>query len=105
MAMFGIGKKKSSNLAAPSTADVGEGGAQAPAPPVKRGRSGKAAKPPVAAKKVSRKFSGDLDIYTAVLAAAFIALAAGCVLVAMDNLSGVEGTGDEGNPFAVLSSH
>jgi hypothetical protein len=57
-----------------------------------------------AAKPKSKGASGELNIYTGILAAAVVALAAGCVFVAMDNLSGVVGTNDEGNPFAVISS-
>ena len=57
-----------------------------------------------AAKPKSKGASGELNIYTGILAAAVVALAAGCLFVAMDNLSGVVGTNDEGNPFAVISS-
>ncbi len=59
---------------------------------------------PAATKVKARGPSGELNIYTAVLAAACVALLAGCVFIAMDNCSGVAGTNDEGNPFAVISS-
>ncbi len=128
MAFLGIGKKspKPSSAPAPVASDMdelsddgfdGSGAAvAAPAKPAKKsffgakakapaGKSGaaKSAAKPKAAK--SRSSGGDMDIYTAVLVAAVLALAAGCVLVALDNLAGVEGTSDEGNPFVVLSSN
>lgn len=111
MAFLGIGKKKSAQAVA---ADAGSDTPPETNTPRRglfgRGKSAptpKPAKGPGAARSTqptTRKPSGDLDIYTAVLAAAFIALAAGCVLIALDNLAGVEGTSDEGNPFAVVSS-
>lgn len=107
MAFLGIGKKKAP--AAPKAAAVAVSGeaegaaesSEAPAP--SKGRTKVAA--PEKPKAKARKVSGELDIYTVVLVAAFIALTAGCVLIAMDNLTGVEGTGDEGNPFALVSSN
>ncbi|GDY05754.1 hypothetical protein LBMAG51_05410 [Phycisphaerae bacterium] len=126
MAFFGIGKKtpKAGNAPADIVApDDGamEFGDAAPVAvtPVKKGRFGlgggksggkvagaqKAAKTKAsAANPKSKGAGGELNIYTGILAAAVVALAAGCLFVAMDNLSGVEGTNDEGNPFAVISS-
>ena len=130
MAFFGIGKKTpkaGKEPAAPVALDDGamEFGDAAPmvVTPAKKGRFGfgggksggksggkiagaqKAAKTKAsAAKPKSKGASGELNIYTGILAAAVVALAAGCVFVAMDNLSGVVGTNDEGNPFAVISS-
>lgn len=130
MAFLSIGKKGAAKKAADKKAagadpvEAGDDAAAAPAPkPAKKGMFGlggknktaaapkapKAAKGAKAAvktagKPASKKASGDLDIYTAVLAAAAVALAAGCVIIALDNLGGVEGTSDEGNPFAVVSS-
>lgn len=130
MAFFGIGKKTpkaGKEPAAPVALDDGamEFGDAAPmvVTPAKKGRFGfgggksagksggkiagaqKAAKTKAsAAKPKSKGASGELNIYTGILAAAFVALAAGCVFIAMDNLSGVLGTNDEGNPFAVISS-
>lgn len=116
MAFLGIGKKaapKSKPSVSNAAGDAGEDSAideVAAAPAAKKGLFGKgAAKKPATAKappkaKVRRP-GGDLDIYTAVLAAAVVALAAGCVLIAMDNLGGVQGTSDEGNPFALVSSN
>lgn len=128
MAFLGIGKKSPKPSAAPARvandvdelADdglVGSGAAvTAPAKPAKKSffgakakapagkpSAGKSAAKPKGAKQ--RSSGGDMDIYTAVLVAAVLALAAGCVLVALDNLAGVEGTSDEGNPFVVLSSN
>ena len=128
MAFFGIGKKTpkaGKEPAAPVAQDDGamEFGEAAPivVTPAKKGRFGfgggksggklagaqKAAKTKTkasVAKPKSKAASGELNIYTGILAAAVVALAAGCVFVAMDNLSGVAGTNDEGNPFAVISS-
>ena len=134
MAFFGIGKKTpkaGKEPAAPVALDDGamEFGDAAPmvVTPAKKGRFGfgggksggnsggksggkiagaqKAAKTKAsAAKPKSKGASGELNIYTGILAAAVVALAAGCLFVAMDNLSGVVGTNDEGNPFAVISS-
>ena len=130
MAFFGIGKKTpkaGKESAAPVAQDDGamEFGDAAPivATPAKTGRFGfgggksggksggkiagaqKAAKTKAsAAKPKSKGASGELNIYTGILAAAVVALAAGCVFIALDNLSGVVGTNDEGNPFAVISS-
>ena len=130
MAFFGIGKKTpkaGKEPAAPVALDDGamEFGDAAPivVTPAKKGRFGfgggksggksggkiagaqKAAKTKAsAAKPKSKGASGELNIYTGILAAAVVALAAGCVFIAMDNLSGVLGTNDEGNPFAVISS-
>ena len=126
MAFFGIGKKTpkaGKESAAPVAQDDGamEFGDAAPivVTPAKKGRFGfgggksggklagaqKAAKTKAsAAKPKSKGASGELNIYTGILAAAVVALAAGCLFVAMDNLSGVVGTNDEGNPFAVISS-
>jgi len=126
MAFFGIGKKTpkaGKEPAAPVTQDDGamEFGDVAPivVTPAKKGRFGfaagksggklagaqKAAKTKAsAAKPKSKGAGGELNIYTGILAAAVVALAAGCVFIALDNLSGVVGTNDEGNPFAVISS-
>ena len=128
MAFFGIGKKtpKAGNASAePVESDDGalEIGDAPPVAvtPAKKGRfgfgGGKSAGKPADAKKAaktkssakaekpkSKNSGGELNIYTGILAAAVVALAAGCVFVAMDNLSGVVGTNDEGNPFAVISS-
>ena len=130
MAFFGIGKKTpkaGKEPAAPVAQDDGamEFGDAAPivATPAKKGRFGfgggksggksggkiagaqKAAKTKAsAAKPKSKGASGELNIYTGILAAAVVALAAGCVFIALDNLSGVVGTNNEGNPFAVISS-
>ena len=130
MAFFGIGKKTpkaGKEPAAPVALDDGamEFGDAAPmvVTPAKKGRFGfgggksggksggklagaqKAAKTKAsAAKPKSKGASGELNIYTGILAAAVVALAAGCVFIYMDNLSGVFGTKDEGNPFAVISS-
>ena len=130
MAFFGIGKKTpkaGKEPAAPVALDDGamEFGDAAPmvVTPAKKGRFGfgggksggksggkiagaqKAAKTKAsAAKPKSKGASGELNIYTGILAAAVVALAAGCVFIALDNLSGVVGTNNEGNPFAVISS-
>ncbi len=126
MAFLGIGKKSPKPSTPPARvasggdefADEGLDGSEAvaaPATPAKKSLFGSKAKPAatkVAAKNSSakpkgsksRSSGGDLDIYTAVLVAAVLALAAGCVLVALDNLAGVDGTSDEGNPFVVVSS-
>ncbi len=130
MAFLGIGKKTPkappagaaggpSGLGDAADSDGGESTAPK-AKPAKKGffgsksdAKGKAAPSKLAASKAagakparakSAGSGGELDIYTAVLLAAVIALAAGCVLVALDNLAGVEGGSDEGNPFVVLSS-
>ena len=50
------------------------------------------------------KAGGELNIYTSVLAAAAVALLVGCALIAFDNLDGVEGTAQEGNPFGTIPS-
>jgi uncharacterized ParB-like nuclease family protein len=127
MAFFGIGKKTPKAGKTPAALVSQDDGATelGDAAPVavasaKKGRFGfggksggkpessqKAAKTKTkasAAKPKSKGASGELNIYTGILAAAVVALAAGCVFVAMDNLSGVVGTNDEGNPFAVISS-
>ena len=121
MAFLSIGKKGGAKKA-PTSDPVQEGDEVPAAPAAKpakkglfglggKGKSPAAPKAPkgakAAAKPAGKKASGtsaDLDIYTAVLAAAVVALAAGCVIIALDNLGGVEGTSDEGNPFAVVSS-
>ena len=126
MAFFGIGKKTPKAGKTPAALVAQDDGATelGDAAPVavasaKKGRFGfgggksggklagaqKAAKTKAsAAKPKSKGASGELNIYTGILAAAVVALAAGCVFIAMDNLSGVLGTNDEGNPFAVISS-
>jgi hypothetical protein len=125
MAFFGIGKKTPNAGKTPAALVAQDDGAMelGDAVPVavasaKKGRFGfgagtggklagaqKAAKTKAsAAKPKSKGASGELNIYTGILAAAVVALAAGCVFIAMDNLSGVVGTNDEGNPFAVISS-
>jgi len=124
MAFLGIGKKSVKPVAASASAATdsggsgfgdsvgGSGGSPAVATPAKSGKKGlfaaKAKSAPAAksqaGKPKARAVGGDLDIYTAVLVAAVLALAAGCVFVALDNLAGVEGTSDAGNPFVVLSS-
>ena len=122
MAFFGIGKKTpkaGKEPVAPVAQDDGamEFGDAAPiaVTPAKKSRFGfgggklaGAQKPAKikapAAKPKSKGASGELNIYTGILAAAVVALAAGCVFIALDNLSGVVGTNDEGNPFAVISS-
>ncbi|MBM4009248.1 MAG: hypothetical protein FJ285_06620 [Planctomycetes bacterium] len=58
---------------------------------------------PVAAPK-ARNAGGELNIYTGVLAAAAVALLVGCALIALDNLAGVEGTAEEGNPIGTIPS-
>ena len=128
MAFLGIGKKSpkaGKSPAAPVAEDDGamEFGEAAPvvATPSKKSRFGfgggksggkgtdaqKTAKTNASAKvskPKSKSAGGELNIYTGILAAAVVALAAGCAFIAMDNLSGVVGTNDEGNPFAVTSS-
>ncbi|MSQ90577.1 MAG: hypothetical protein EXS01_04170 [Phycisphaerales bacterium] len=98
MALFGIGKKKS-KAAAATPGSVAPEVTSAATPATKKVAKAKSAAP---AKPKSK--GGELNIYTAVLAAAAVALAAGCVFIALDNLAGVVGTNDEGNPFAVISS-
>lgn len=116
MAFLGVGKKAAPKSAPVATdelrdeTDDASVGAVAAAPAAKKGLFGKGAAKKSAAAKAPpkakvRRPGGDLDIYTAVLAAAVVALAAGCVLIAMDNLGGVQGTSDEGNPFALVSSN
>ena len=130
MAFFGIGKKSGATPAKPPMTTEAIGGSDetdggepssSSMKPAKKGLFARSAKAKVSGKagkggfggakaadgtrQTSHRPSGDLDIYTAVLAAAAIALAAGCVLIAVDNLDGVEGTTDEGNPFAVVSSN
>lgn len=123
MAFFGIGKKSPKAGKQVASVAVEDGamefgeGVPAAVTPVKKSRFGlgggkgpkaqKAAKtksPAKAVKPKVRTSSGELNIYTGILAAAVVALSAGCVFVAMDNLSGVAGTNDEGNPLAVISS-
>lgn len=127
MAFFGIGKKTPKAGKTPAALVAQDDGAMelgdavpVAAASVKKSRFGfggksggklagaqKAAKTKTkasVAKPKSKAASGELNIYTGILAAAVVALAAGCVFVAMDNLSGVAGTNDEGNPFAVISS-
>ncbi|MDA1262045.1 MAG: hypothetical protein O3B75_04020 [Planctomycetota bacterium] len=127
MAFFGIGKKspKAGPKAGKEAASVAtEDGAMefGEAVPVavtsgKKGRFGfgggkgpkaqkvaKTKSPANAANPKGRTSSGEPNIYTGILAAAVVVLAAGCVFVAIDNLSGVAGTNDEGNPLAVISS-
>ena len=126
MAFFGIGKKSPKAGSAPASQSApADGGMEfddampVAVTPTKKGRfgfggsssGGAAAK---GASKSSKKTSpskpkvrgggGELNIYTGVLAAAVVVLIAGCVFIAMDNLAGVAGTSDEGNPFAVISS-
>ncbi len=93
MAFFGIGKKS------PKPDQAGKSEAA-----VKTAKTAKATKSAAVAKPKARVGGGEPDIYTGVLAAAAIALLAGCILIAMDNLSGVADTTEEGNPFAVISS-
>jgi len=124
MAFLGIGKKSPKKSAA--TADVVADAApvefgEAVTPtvtPEKRGLFGrrskavpdksakakveKKTKPTAAAKE--RKAGGELNIYTGVLAAAAVALLVGCALIALDNLAGVEGTAQEGNPIGTIPS-
>lgn len=123
MAFLGIGKKSSPKAPPVESTDPLDGSDEgvSAAPPAKKkglfggGKSKGAPKASKAAAKAApksatgskggtRRTSGDLDIYSAVLAAAVVALAAGCVLIALDNLAGVEGTSEAGNPFAVVSS-
>lgn len=94
MAFFGIGKKSP-----PKPDQAGKAEAT-----VKVVKTGKATKSATVAKPKARVDGGEPNIYTGVLAAAAIALLVGCILIAMDNLSGVTGTTEEGNPFAVISS-
>jgi hypothetical protein len=125
MAFLGIGKKSPKKSAA--TADVTGDAApvefgEAITPtvtPEKRGLFGRKSKavpdksakakakvektkPTAAAKE--RKAGGELNIYTGVLAAAAVALLVGCALIALDNLAGVEGTAQEGNPIGTIPS-
>jgi hypothetical protein len=129
MAFFGIGKKNPKPSAAdagtadePAAVDFGEA-----VPPAvtteKKGLFGrkskpvadksakqeadpkaKAEKPKRAAAPTVRKPGGELNIYTGVLAAAAVALLVGCALIALDNLAGVEGTAQEGNPIGTIPS-
>jgi len=123
MAFLGIGKKspKKSAAAADVTGDAAPvefGEAVTPTvTPEKRGLFGRKSKavpdksakakvektkPTAAAKE--RKAGGELNIYTGVLAAAAVALLVGCALIALDNLAGVEGTAQEGNPIGTIPS-
>ncbi len=109
MAFLGVGKKTPKSPAAAAADPMGSGETAAPVVSKKKGffgggRTKQASPKQLVAKPKSRSGGGDLNIYTAVLFAAAVALGAGCALICMDNLSGVEGTGDAGNPFAVVSS-
>lgn len=123
MAFLGIGKKAPKNPVVPADADgdaapVEFGESVAPAvTPEKKGLFGRKSKPvpdksakvktektKAAAAPKARKAGGDLNIYTGVLAAAAVALLVGCALIALDNLAGVEGTAQEGNPIGTIPS-
>lgn len=128
MAFLGIGKKTPKKTAsAPGAADE-SGAAEAVAfgesvqpvtTPAKKGLFGRKSKAiadkapkaksatKAAAKGTAPKArgpGGELNIYTGILAAACIALLAGCLLIAMDNLAGVAGTAEQDNPFARIPS-
>jgi len=125
MAFLGIGKKTPKQPAAKADAAgdapaVEFGESVQPAVTVeKKGLFGRKAKSvadkspkpstaPSASNKAKKagapKAGGELNIYTGVLAAAAVALLVGCALIAFDNLAGVEGTAQEGNPIGTIPS-
>ena len=123
MAFLGIGKKTPKQPAATADAvgdaapvEFGEA-VQPTVTPQKKGLFGrkskavpdksakaKTAKTKLAAASKAGKAGGELNIYTGVLAAAAVALLVGCALIALDNLAGVEGTAQEGNPIGTIPS-
>lgn len=89
MAFLGIGKKSPKNAASPAISAA----------------SLKPSKLTAGGAKKAHSPSGELNIYTAILLAGTLALGAGVAAVTLDNLAGVDGTNDEGNPFMAIDSH
>lgn len=96
MKLFGLelGKKK-----AAGAADAEAAPAKPKKEKAKKEKAPKASKPAKA--KVAGR-GGELNVYTGVLLAALLVLGAGAALLAKSNMDAVVGTGDEGNPFAVM---
>ena len=100
MKLFGLNIGKKADGAAPEAPAKAEKPKKDKATKAKKE---KAPKPAKAAKAKSLSSGGELNVYTGVLLAALLVLGTGAAMIAMTNLDAVAGTGDDGNPFAVMS--